>query len=493
MASKVISAAKLLSRRSHILPGTCPPSTPYNLNPPNTLPEQLQVSELFFEVPADYANPPAGTLQLFGRSVTKHERPIVPPSAADAAKAEQKPWLVYLEGGPGFGNREPQDMPLTRLALTRGYQVLFLDYRGVGSSTPISAASVNKRAGADPAAQAAYLRLFRQDNIVRDCEAVRACLTKDYPAEKQPWSIFGQSFGGFVALTYLSRFPQGLREVFLTGGLAPLDKTPDQVYQATFERVTERNKAYYAKYPEDVRTVRQIARHIASHEGAAIPLPAGGSLTVPRLLTLGLGFGSHGGLDAVHALILKLKTDLDQFGFLDRPALTALEGYNPLDTNPIYALLHEAIYCHKPGVASNWAAHRVGSALAPYAWLEKLALDEADDETAPLYFSGEMIFPFHLDTYPELRRLKPAAELLAAHDAWPELYDLDQLGRNDVPVYAASFVDDMYVDSRLARETAAAVRRCKVYETNTMYHNALRAKTGEVLGELFKLRDNTID
>ncbi|RBQ87249.1 hypothetical protein VDGD_04283 [Verticillium dahliae] len=478
MAGKIINAAKLLSRRSHILP------------------DQLQVSELFFEVPADYSNPPAGTLMLFGRSVTKHERPIVPLSSADAIKADQKPWLVYLEGGPGFGNREPQDMPLTRLALTRGYQVLFLDYRGVGSSTPISAASVKQRAGTDAASQAAYLRLFRQDNIVNDCEAVRACLTEGYPAEKRPWSIFGQSFGGFVALTYLSRFPQGLREVFLTGGLAPLDKTPDQVYEATFERVTSRNEAYYKKYPEDVRAVREIARHIASHEGASVPLPAGGTLTIPRLLTLGLGFGAHGGLDSVHALILKLATNLDQFGHLTRAALAAVESYNPLDTNPIYAILHEAIYCYEPGVASNWAAHRVGSRLAPYAWLDSakpLVLDEADDDREPLYFSGEMIFPFHLDTHPELRLLKPAADLLAAHAEWPALYDLDQLRRNDVPVYAASYVDDMYVDSRIARETAAAVRGCKVFETNTMYHNAMRAKTGEVLGELFKLRDNTID
>ncbi|CRK37263.1 hypothetical protein BN1723_004311 [Verticillium longisporum] len=75
MAGKIINAAKLLSRRSHILP------------------DQLQVSELFFEVPADYSNPPAGTLKLFGRSVTKHERPIVPVSSADAIKADQKPWL----------------------------------------------------------------------------------------------------------------------------------------------------------------------------------------------------------------------------------------------------------------------------------------------------------------------------------------------------------------------------------------------------------------
>ncbi len=28
------------------------------------------------------------------------------------------------------------------------------------------------------------------------------------------------------------------------------------------------------------------------------------------------------------------------------------------DSNPLYALLHESIYC-QPGDASNWAAHRV--------------------------------------------------------------------------------------------------------------------------------------
>lgn len=32
----------------------------------------------------------------------------------------------------------------------------------------------------------------------------------------------------------------------------------------------------------------------------------------------------------------------------------------PWDTNPLYALLHEAIYCQ--GAASNWAAHRMREA-----------------------------------------------------------------------------------------------------------------------------------
>lgn len=473
---------------------TIPCESSSNLDCPADLsaPDQLLVSELFFEVPLDHANRSAGNIQLFGRSVTKHERPIVPLVGPDAVKAEQKPWLVYLEGGPGFGNRGPQESPITRMALSRGYQVLFLDYRGVGLSTPVSAAML--RTVGDSAAQATYLSRFRQDSIVRDLEAVRACLTHEYPEEKKKWSIFGQSFGGFVSLTYLSFFPEGLREVFLTGGLAPVGKTADQTYEATFRKVSERNQAYYTKFPEDVKRVRQVARFIQQQDKGRVPLPGGGFLTVPRLLTLGLAFGSHGGLDSVHALILKMKTDLDQFGFLDRPVLTALEQANPLDTHIIYAILHEAIYCHRPGIASEWAAFRVGKKLDNFSWLaETPDLSPSSDSDPPLYFSGEMIFPFHFETYPELIPLKEVADKLASYSNWPALYDEEQLRRNEVPVYAASFIDDMYVDYGLARETAALVRGCKVFETNMMYHNALRAQTHEVMGQLFKLRDSSID
>lgn len=449
---------------------------------------QFLVSELFFEVPKDYSNQTLGVLQLFGRSVTKHERPIVPPSETEKKQAEQKPWLVFLQGGPGFGNPEPQDSPVTRTALDRGYQVLFLDYRGVGLSSPVSAAALALQGDAQK--QADHLKLLRQDNIVNDLEAVRAYLTKDFPEEKKKWSLFGQSFGGFVSLTYLSKFPQGLREVFLTGGLAPVGKKPEQVYEATFKKVAERNQAYYEKYPEDIEAVHQVARFIQQKK--KVSLPGGGFLTVPRLLTLGLAFGAHGGLDSVHSTILKLKTDLDQFGFFTRASLTNLEDATSFDSNIIYAILHEAIYTEKPGIASNWAAYRVGKSLEEFSWLEKEpAISEFT--APPLYFSGEMIFPLHFETYPELIELREAAELLAKFDEWPDLYDEEQLRKNTVPVYAASYIDDMYVDYEFAKDTAALVKGSKVFETNQLYHSALRAKTDDVMRELFKLRDNPID
>jgi hypothetical protein len=68
-----------------------------------------------------------------------------------------------------------------------------------------------------------------------------------------------------------------------------------------------------------------------------------------------------------------------------------------------------------------------------------------------------------------------------------------RLARNEVPLYSATYVDDMYVDFGLAQETARMVKGCKQFITNTMYHDAVRSKTDQMMGELFKLRDDSID
>jgi hypothetical protein len=104
-----------------------------------------------------------------------------------------------------------------------------------------------------------------------------------------------------------------------------------------------------------------------------------------------------------------------------------------------------------------------------------------------------MIYPFFFDQFPELDALSEVAEILATFKGWPDLYDERQLARNTVPLYAATFVDDMYVDFGLAQETARLVKGCRQFITNTMYHNALRTKTDSVLAELFALRDDEID
>lgn len=374
--------------------------------------------------------------------------------------------MVFLQGGPGFGNPEPQDSALSRFVINKGYQILYLDYRGVGLSTPVTPDTIPH----SPQDQVEYLKLFRQDNNVRDLEAVRKLLTaKVEDPAKQKWSIFGQSFGGFVCLSYLSQHPEGLREVFMTGGLAPISRTPQEVYQATFKKVLQRNKSYYQKFPEDVAIVRRVASWLYGQNGG-VRLPGGGKLTPRRLLTLGHMFGMHGGLDSIHALILRSKLDLDQYGFLTRPTLAQYESYLPFDTSPIYAILHEAIYCYKKGIASNWAAQQVGQELEEFRWLsaQNNGFDDAgfSTDSRPLHFTGEMIFPFMFEDYPELARLQDAANALAAYDQWDELYDEAQLAKNNVPVYAASFIEDMYVDFDLAKETASKVSGIKTFETN---------------------------
>ena len=247
----------------------------------------MNITEHFFDVPKDYSKPNAGTIRIFARSVRKHETPADP-----SEDKKQLPWMVYLQGGPGMNCRSPAMYPFTHTFLDRGYQMLYLDQRGTGLSTPVTPTTLGLRGNND--VQANYLKLYRADNIVRDCEAIRQALTADYPAEKQKWSTIGQSFGGFCTITYLSFYPEGLRESFIFGGLQALVKDPDEVYRRTYKTLSRRNKAYYEKYPEDVERVKTIVKYLQRFGNGTIKLPSEDNLTVRRFQQLGLHFGMHG-------------------------------------------------------------------------------------------------------------------------------------------------------------------------------------------------------
>ncbi|MGO8659094.1 proline iminopeptidase, partial [Rhizobium ruizarguesonis] len=70
---------------------------------------------------------------------------------------------------------------------------------------------------ADGRAAADYLSLFRADSIVADCEHLRKVVFGG-----GRWQTLGQSYGGFLTLTYLSKAPEGLSACYVTGGLAGL-------------------------------------------------------------------------------------------------------------------------------------------------------------------------------------------------------------------------------------------------------------------------------
>ena len=152
--------------------------------------------------------------------------------------------------------------------------MLMLDQRGTGRSTPVGALP-----GLTPAEQAEYLTHFRADSIVRDAELIRAELGVDR------WSILGQSFGGFCAMSYLSLAPEGLREAFITGGLAPVGRHTDEVYRATYQRMLDRNRRYYERYPQDRARVRALS---SGSTPSTSRLPTGDRLTARRFRQAGM-------------------------------------------------------------------------------------------------------------------------------------------------------------------------------------------------------------
>jgi hypothetical protein len=93
----------------------------------------------------------------------------------------------------------------------------------------------------------------------------------------------------------------------------------------------------------------------------------------------------------------------------------------------------------------------------------------------------------------ELKRITNQTKLVQNFSDWPPLYDEAQLAKNDVPIYAAVYIDDMYVDYDFSMETARKIRGCKTFITNMMYHDAVRGKMDEVTKGLFALRDDSID
>ena len=291
----------------------------------------------------------------------------------------------------------------------------------------------------------------------------------------------GQSFGGFCALNYLSRFPEGLQEVFTVGGLPPLVRDPISVYNKLFRKVKQRNKAYYRKYAEDIHRVKDIVRYIQTEN---VKLPSGGRLSVLRLRQLGMSFGFHGSIDGVHEMITRFSSDLNQFGFFTRPTLVAFDSMIPFDTLPLYALLHEPIYAQ--GTAPRWAADR---SMSQFPEFTRVLVDGPE----PVLFTGEMIFRDMFKDYDELQGLLDTADRLANFQDWPELYDEAQLAKNEVPVYSATYIEDMYVDFDYATETASKIKGCKTFVTNVLYHDALEHKTDDLMKQLFTLRDDTID
>jgi pimeloyl-ACP methyl ester carboxylesterase len=94
------------------------------------------VTDHHFSVPLDHGRPEGERIEVFAREV-----------AAVGKAAERLPWLVFLQGGPGFAAQRPVGRSTWLDRALADYRVLLLDQRGTGRSTPLTARSLARLAG----------------------------------------------------------------------------------------------------------------------------------------------------------------------------------------------------------------------------------------------------------------------------------------------------------------------------------------------------------
>jgi pimeloyl-ACP methyl ester carboxylesterase len=360
---------------------------------------------------------------------------------------------------------EPNSAWISRAV--KDYRVLLLDQRGTGLSSPITGRSLLRRG--DPQAQADYLKLFRADAIVRDAEYVRSVLL----GAGERWSALGQSYGGFCVTTYLSLAPEGLREAIITGGLPPILHGPDDAYRATYKRVYAKNQLYFARYPEDQERAAAIITYLSQEK---VDLPDGSALSPQRFQQLGLSFGASDGFEQVHYLLEEAFIQGPGGPELSDTFLAGVLDAVSFVGHPLHAMMNESIYCQ--GIASQWSAARLQQKEYP---------EFAPGLTEQPLFTGEMMYPWMFEQDRALQPMREAADILAAYGDWPALYDAQRLRANTVPVVAAIYCDDMYVERAYSEETAAIIAGCRIWVTNEYEHNGLRAAGNAVLGHLLAL------
>ena len=404
------------------------------------------ITDHTFLVPLDYENKDGKKISIFAREIERKE-----------TVNKNLSYLVFFQGGPGYESPRPiTDSGWIKRA-SEEYKVLLLDQRGTGLSTPVSGDSFKAMNDSD---LAHYLTFFRADNIVRDAEEIRKNLIQD-----KKWSVLGQSFGGFCATNYLSFYPNSLEKVFITGGLPPLSAHPDDIYRSTYKRVIQKNKIFYDIFPQAKVNSRKIADHLMENE---VLLPNGDTLSVERFQQLGLNLGFSDGMATLNFLFERAFSN-EKLSYSFLKGVLSLQTF---DTNPIFTVLHEA--CYAQAFSTDWSAYRI--------------LDEYPEfniENDELFFTGEMLYPWMLDSYKALKPLKGAANILAKKNDWPMLYSEKNLKDNQVSIAAAVYTNDMYVDREYSMELAGIIPNMSIWETETLEHNALRSNGKLVLDSLF--------
>ncbi|WP_105566107.1 alpha/beta fold hydrolase [Microbacterium halophytorum] len=400
-----------------------------------------RVRDITLPVPLDHGEPGGPRIEVFARELS-------------APGGEDAPVLLFLQGGPGGKGPRPMPGEGWVAEALKTHRVLLLAQRGTGRSTPVDARTL---AGLAPEAQAEHIRNFRAEQIVADAELIRH---EVYGGA--PWQTLGQSYGGFLTLTYLSFAPEALEAAYVTGGVTSIEPDADAIYRNTLPRVARKSAEFYRRYPWHAGTLAALVERVENDD---VQLPSGDRLTARRLQTLGIDFGMKPGMER---LLWLLDEAFTPSGHLSDAFLDGVDQRTQYRGGALYAVLQEEIYASGMG-ATRWSAHRMREELGGFDAAEEVAAGR------PMPFTGEMFFPWQFDEIASLRPFRDAAHALHEREDHPELYDSARLARNEVPVAAAMYHDDMFVPIEFAEATRDAVPNTQLWITNEFEHDGLRA------------------
>lgn len=390
---------------------------------------------------------------------------------------DDMPLLLFLQGGPGGAGPRPysaDSVPWLAEAV-KHYRVVLPDQRGTGRSSRIDS-HIMQRFADDPRAGADYLHHFLADSVIRDFEYLRR---SEFGGVQ--WTTLGQSYGGFLTLTYLSLHPEAVQASFITGGVMHIPGDPKEVYEHTVPRMYKKTQQYYSRYPQDIKRINIIADYISSHD---VRLPNGDPFTVRRLQMLGGDFGMKPGYERMHWTIDGAFAGMDgsapegpghagdirlSDGFLQE-AMDLTSSY----ASPLYWPLQEFIYQNGDCAPAGWAAsHVIGSD------------PRFSTDARPLAFIGEAALPEMFEEDSSLKPFRDLVNLMMSDTHWGTIYDAAQLAANEVPLRCAVYFDDMYVDSSLQLDTLSRVGNSHAWVTNRYEHDGARA-SADVFAHLYQ-------
>ena len=286
----------------------------------------------------------------------------------------------------------------------------------------------------------------------------------------------------------MSFAPEGLDACILTGGLAPIGLTAEEVYERTLASALNKTKRYYKSFPDDLKLMKKVANFIKNNEVTH----NGNKITVELLRMVGYRFvfGMPNGHADLHFALQRAFTTSEEVEISCYFKEYMLTNFM-FNTNPMYAIIHETIYPDGPGEknATNFAADRVMKT----KYKEYYTMDKdynIEDNAEIFYFVGEVALPQVYDNMVCLQPFKEVAYELAKKDDWTSLYNPEQLMQNKVPTVAIAFYEDFAVDREASIDTAGMIQGCKVWITNEFEHDGVK-QNERVIETLLSMLDGT--